>query len=100
MPGMPSVFHQRTDAALLARFLLKHFNDMLPMWELWHSMERLSPCSEKERDIEYILRRQERKMSPEDGGERGASIYSSYTDFPPDVVHLLGLGHDTAEAAL
>lgn len=67
---------------------------MLPLWELWATLDKLLPFDRKEQDLTYILERQKNEKPHYDSEQ----VYASFADFPADVVCLLGLGQETPQS--
>jgi len=68
---------------------------MLPLWELWATLEKLLPFDNKEQDITYILERQKaQKAASSSPSEVEPAVYSSFAEFPADIVHVLGLDQE------
>jgi len=75
-------------------FLLQYFHQMLPLWELWATLEKLLPFDHKEQDIAYILERERAERVQSDAD----AAYSSFTEFPLDIVRVLGLDQETQQS--
>ena len=70
---------------------------MLPLWELWATLEKLLPFDKKEQDITFLLERQKAQKaasSSSSSSDVEPAVYSSFAEFPADIVRVLGLDQE------